>query len=130
MSFKRGDHVKIVNGFYANETFEIARKNNINDYTGIGEITKIPSEDDHLNYRNNNENKLWKKKCPVNYLKRKILKEHNYSEKKLSKIEKVIELRVLKYFKKASNEALPGRCLRSTISPTHIFIPKINYANL
>ena len=46
MPFKRGDQVKIVKDFYANEAFEIARKNNIDDYTGIGEITKTPSEDD------------------------------------------------------------------------------------
>ena len=41
MPFKRGDQVKIVKDFYANEAFEIARKNNIDNYTGIGEITKI-----------------------------------------------------------------------------------------
>ena len=49
MSFERGDQVKIVKWILAtNEAFEIARKNNINNYTGIGEITKIPSEDDHF----------------------------------------------------------------------------------
>jgi hypothetical protein len=48
MVFQLREKVKITSGFFANEAFEIAKKNKVNNYMGMGTIVKVPGDNDHI----------------------------------------------------------------------------------
>tara|TARA_A100001011_G_scaffold391921_2_gene478420 strand:- start:835 stop:1800 length:966 start_codon:yes stop_codon:yes gene_type:complete len=65
-----------------------------------------PDWDDNLNYRPKGELKKWIKKCPLNFVKKKIEKEN---KKKIEKIEKKIDKEIDQAFNFAKKSKLPEK---------------------
>jgi len=49
IGFQLGDRVKIINGFFSSkEAFNLSSKNGVKDWKPIGEIIKIPGNNDNI----------------------------------------------------------------------------------
>ena len=66
-----------------------------------------PNNDDHLEYRPKSEILFWKKKCPIEKYKKKLLRDKVLSPKKLDKIYNEINLEINKAFKFAQKSEFP-----------------------
>ena len=66
-----------------------------------------PDEDDHLNYRPKGELSTWKDRCPVEKLKKHIVRKDTNYEKKFQLIEKNIEIEIDEAFEFAKNSKSP-----------------------
>lgn len=66
-----------------------------------------PNNDDHLEYRPKSEILFWKKKCPIEKYKKKLLRDKVLSPKKLDKIYNEINLEINKAFKFAEKSEFP-----------------------
>ena len=66
-----------------------------------------PSNDDHLNYRNETEIIYWNKNCPVKSFKNKLTKENIISNTEIIKIEKLINKEIEQAFNHARLSKLP-----------------------
>lgn len=66
-----------------------------------------PSDDDHLGYRKKNELSSWIDKCPLETLKKELLKNKILTNKKIDQINKNIDKKIKDAFNNAKKSALP-----------------------
>ncbi len=68
-----------------------------------------PNNDDNLNYRTKREINYWKKKCPIENYKNKLLKEKVINKKYLDKIKTKIDSEIQNSFKYAQESKFPKK---------------------
>lgn len=66
-----------------------------------------PNKDDNLNYRSIEEQLFWKKRCPIEFYKKKLLNDNILNISKLNKYEKKIRKEIDNAFKFADNAKYP-----------------------